>query len=479
LGAYRRDDWLPTELDQLGEHLSGCAECRRREAIYRQAGEGIRQLPTMTPPDSFRASVFAAIRAEDARAPRSIERLANEETHPGMPALRPDAHTAWTRRPFALGTRSAIAVAAVLLLSLFSARLLPAVARGVPALSDYLSGAPFMGPSAGPQVAQYRVPLAAGRVASAMATSRWVVYVVTDVHGAAMVYARDRASSRTLALTSTPHPEGITLRGVTDHWAIWQSGAPGGAGPWELWASPLGTQGTPIALTDSAATSTLSGVWSGANTVLVAEVTAAGESAVVRYDLTSGQVVPAQQVIAHAQTPGHLLADPSLDGGHYYWAEVWYDTTSGLRSDVWQGTSAAGAQRMTNDGTAFAPHTNGHMLIWVDVHGPVAVNAWTAAQPAQSSAAALWLVTGAVRAHAMPNGAERQLGGHALAETVQVAGQVVLWGDGARMHTYDLARGEPATVDAQLQQSGFASANDTSLAWGQVGSSTIEVYDAD
>src|SRR5580765_7290398 len=67
LGASRRDDWTLAELQAVTAHLAGCAECRKKQADYRLAGEMIRDLPTIVPPASFRESVFAAIAAEVAR----------------------------------------------------------------------------------------------------------------------------------------------------------------------------------------------------------------------------------------------------------------------------------------------------------------------------------------------------------------------------------------------------------------------------
>src|SRR5690242_12957524 len=67
LGAYRRDDWSQDELAGLSQHLTTCVECRQIEASYRGVGESIRQLPSISPPPTFRASVFAAIRAEEAK----------------------------------------------------------------------------------------------------------------------------------------------------------------------------------------------------------------------------------------------------------------------------------------------------------------------------------------------------------------------------------------------------------------------------
>src|SRR5262245_32287767 len=123
LGAYRRDDWSQSELAALGQHLITCAECRQIEASYRQVGESIRQLPSMTPPPHFRASVFAAIQAEQRRLKPAVERIASEETSPSIPVVRPTPIRRVPRRKISAGMRAAMAIAAVLVLALAAIQL--------------------------------------------------------------------------------------------------------------------------------------------------------------------------------------------------------------------------------------------------------------------------------------------------------------------------------------------------------------------
>jgi hypothetical protein len=448
------------------------------EAAYRQTGEHIRQLPTITPPDSFRAAVFAAIRAEDARLGRTIERVASDDTQPSLPALRPTPVRTWSPRGAVLGARAAIAIAAVLLLGLSLARLAPAVVAGTPRLASYLSGALSAGQTSGPHSVQYQVAPASAKVTSAMASGHWLVYVASDAQARSVVYARERGTAHTFALPGAQTSSALTLRAVTDGWVIWQAGSGQSSAAWALWASPLSANGTPLALADSHSASALSGVWAQGSVVLAAYTTPTDGSVLARFDLTPGRAAPSPSVIAHAQAPTHLLADPSLSGTTYYWSEVWYDSGSGLRGDIWRTDSTGTAQALTSGGTSFAPRTTAGTLVWVETSGPASVApAVAAGQPVEVAEQTLIQVGGVLRARDLAGTTEHAVAAHALAGSVQVAGSLVLWHDGNQMHTFDLARGAPSLVDASIRSAGYASANGGSLAWGQAGSSTISIYD--
>src|SRR5215469_12663875 len=82
LAAYRRDDWPTSELSALRRHLERCAGCRRVEADFRGVGEHIRRLPSITPPASMRANVFAAIAAEERRVAPAVLELSRATTDP-------------------------------------------------------------------------------------------------------------------------------------------------------------------------------------------------------------------------------------------------------------------------------------------------------------------------------------------------------------------------------------------------------------
>ena len=469
LGAYRRDDWLPSELDALGEHLGGCAECRRVEAAYRETGEHIRQLPTITPPASFRAAVFAAIRAEEAKLGRSLEEAASDDTQPNLPALKPLPVRTWSPRGAIVGARAAIAVAAVLLLGVGVARVAPAIASGAPRLASFVAGALPFGPAAGPRIVQYQLAAVSGRLTSAMAGGHWLVYVATDAHNNSTIYARERGTSKTIAVPGAHTSGPVELRAVTDGWVIWQTGSELSSQPWTLWASPLSVGGRALSLADSHVASEPTGVWAQGNVVLATFATPADGGVLARFDLAAGRPAPAWVVIAHAQAPTHLLAAPSLAGDSYYWSEVWYDA-AGLHSDIWSKNVSGAAQAITSGGTAFAPHASDVALVWVQGSAISPVTSATLDQSLEQK-------TGALHERGLSGGPDRQIAAHAQADTLQVAGPLVLWHDGAQTHTYDLTRNGPSAVDSAVRAAGYASANGTALTWGEVGSSTINIYD--
>jgi hypothetical protein len=488
LSAYRRDDWLPEELESLGQHLAGCADCRRVEASYRQVGEGIRQLPSITPPPSLREAVFAAIRDDEARRERSLEEITSDQTYPRLPIVQPLRREGGRpRRKVVLGTRAAIVVAAALLISLFGARLLPALAQGFPNLTDYLFG-PFGWAPSVPYIQQYRIPASAGRVTEAMASAHWVVYVASDRNGHAMLYAMERSSGRTVGVLAGPLDRPVTLRAVSDHWIVWQTGDGTSQGHWALQASPVPTsssaetaQANTLASDDSDAPDApamLSGVWADDSTVLVAEMTHAGDGVVVRLDLASGQSAPAARTIARAQVSGHLLTDPSEQGGMYYWAEVWSDGASGLHSDIWTAGEGEQARQVTTSGEAFAPRTTAQSLIWVQPSRPVQLDAnVVTSQPAQAAETALERLGGSIQTQGLRGGPSHQVAAHGSAQSVEVAGHIVVWQNGGQLHTYDLMRQGASQVESQVRSAGYVGASGAALAWGASGASTIEVYD--
>jgi hypothetical protein len=496
LGAYRRDDWPPAELEALGHHLGECAECRRVEAAYRQVGEGIRQLPSITPPAALRAAVFAAIRAEEAQRAGSLAQLTTDDTQPRMPALGSAPRAPVTPlRPLVLGSRTAIAVAAVLLIGLSTARLVPALAQGLPLVAGNLASFAENAVSGvgGPHVDQYATGLRSGRITQAMASAHWVAYTATDASGRSKLYAQSRSATRNVTLLPTPQDAAIAVRGVSDHWVVWLSGGGTPSAAWTLWASPLpgapgaSAAGQPIALASSADTTSsartaLGGVWVGGDVVLVAEMTRAGDAVLARLDLVPGQAAPSAAIVAHAQVPGHLLTDPSAANGTYYWAEVWVDGAAGLRSDIWQSDDASGQVRqVTTDGQSFAPRTTDQSLVWVRPSHPVFLDpAAVASQPAQAVQQALEQLGGSIRTRDLRSGAGQQVIANASASSLGAAGGLVVWRDAGQTHTYhtyDLTRKAPSAVDSQIRAAAYADANGASLTWGQSGSSTIDVYD--
>jgi hypothetical protein len=478
------------------------------EATYRQVGEHIRQLPSITPPPALRAAVFAAIRAEEAHGDRTLEQMTSDQTQPHLPVLRSGRLARRGVRSsdrVALGTRSAIAVAAVLLLSLFTARLLPAlaggmsdIARGIASGPLYLNGGAT--PST-PRVEHYATDVRSGLITGAMASGQWLAYVATDHSGRSMLAVENRATLRTVPLLAAPSETPLTVLAISDQWVIWLAGTTAPSSSWTLWATPLsaGNQaaavptladglatapdvGQAMALVSNAdgapdAPALLSGVWLSGNTVLAAESTHAGNAQVIQLELVPGQAAPTAQIIAHAQQPGHLLTSPSAENGMYYWAEVWADTATGLHSDVWQSDGTGPARQVTTSANAFAPHAAEHALVWVQARGTIALDAAAGVSWGQAVHLALAQLGGTLQMRDLNSGNGRELGANALATSVAVAGPLVIWQDGAQVHTYDLAHNGPSAVEAQVRSASVADASGNALVWAQAGSSVINVYD--
>ena len=361
LGASRRNDWSTQDLAALSAHLSTCAECRKVEAAYRGVGEQIRDLPSIQPPSSFRASVFAAIAADQARiqrqaqaekagkaglgapaqttAPRvaaAVTEAASADTDPALRVVRrtPPPPAPWRItdlvervRATSYGMRAAVAVAAMLLLALIGS-------VAVPASPLYLGGA-------GAQVAQYQPNAQYAHVASAGASHNWLVYSGKDASGAQMLFAENRSSNTMTPLLSAPSKNPLTVYGVTSRWAVW-SARDGDA--WTLYASPL-TGGKAQTLLTSAddgsdtGPATLHGVWVGDEMALAAVTTRAATSEIRKIELASA--TPKATTLASTNTLNHTYVSPSEDGGAYYWAEVWMDGGRDLHSVVWREDALA------------------------------------------------------------------------------------------------------------------------------------------
>lgn len=152
LGAYRRDDWAPSDLAALGQHLASCPTCRQKEAAFRDVGFSVRELPSITPPESFRARVFAAIEAERAAlAPGAVAvAVADapmgdslEDTAPRLPVIR--IRNPQVRRSIlpqrSIWQRAGLGLAAALLLGLVGARFIPLMEPGLANLAQSLVNA--------------------------------------------------------------------------------------------------------------------------------------------------------------------------------------------------------------------------------------------------------------------------------------------------------------------------------------------------
>jgi molybdopterin-guanine dinucleotide biosynthesis protein A len=486
LAAYRRDDWSPAEVAALTLHLTTCAACRQAEAIYRQVGERVRQLPSITPPPELRARVFAAIQAEQRRVSPAVARLSRQETDPQLPVVR-SLHAIDRPRRIQLGPRFALASAAIVALTLLTARVIPLVTSSslgqtAASVAGVLPGAKS---TAAPHVARYAVDAPYVAATSALATGAWLVYSATDAAGRDMLLAESRGTQKTMPLLPATTTTPIVVRALTDQWAIWSAGTGTASTGWTLSASRLGTSAdapiTPITLLDSTALgadtpSTLGGVWASGDTVLVAAATSSGAGLLLRIDLASG--TPVTAVIARA-AHGHLLTDPSADNGAYYWADVWHDSATGLHSAIWRGDGTGQASEVSADETAFHPASTNGTLIWVEVPGQAL--ALAAARDAGASADAdeqtLKQLDGAVEARDLRSGQQWQVASRADVVSLQAAGLTVLWHSGTQTHTYDLAGKMPAPVEQQVRAATFAGATASAVVWAQGNGATLYISD--
>ncbi len=474
LGAYRRDDWSQAELAALGQHLIGCAECRQIEAAYRKVGESIRQLPSITPPPRFRESVFAAIRAEQGRLKPSIERIANEETSPSIPVVRPTPIRHMPSRKMSTGMRAAMAIAAVLVLALVAVQFTP-LSGLYSSVASNLGAAHSGGSqsSAGPIVASYMPDAHYQQVTAALATGGWLTYTALDASGSAMLFAQNRRGRTARPMLPAPEQTRITLRALTDNWVVWNTGD--GKASWTLYASKLSDTGslTPITLAASSDTSAvLTDVWAHGNTVLVASMNLSEEGELAAFDL--GEAHPAGHVVARASAAGHLMVDLSSDGGAYFWADVWKDGTGHWHSTPWRGDASGQNDRpMLDDDRAFDPQAGAGTLAWVEVpESETSANA-----DLLQSEQVIGAFTGAVVARDLRSGRQWQIGQDALAGSLRARGRILLWRSGSQTHTYDLRLGKPSSVDAQVSASNWAELSENTITWGGGASSPIYVYD--
>jgi hypothetical protein len=487
LGASRRNDWSTQDLAALSAHLATCAECRKVEAAFRGVGEQIRDLPSIQPPASFRASVFAAIAADQARiqrqaqaeragkaglgapaqttAPRvaaAITEAASADTDPTLRVVRrtPPPPTSWRItdlvervRATSYGVRAAMAIAALLLLALIGS-------VAVPASPLYLGGA-------GAQIAQYQPNAQYAHVSSAGASHGWLVYSGKDAGGAEMLFAENRSSNTMTPLLSAPSKNPLTVYGVTNRWAVWSARD---GDTWTLYASPL-RGGTPQTLLSSAddgsdtGPATLHGVWVGDEMALAAVTTRAATSEIRKIDLAP--TTPKATTLASTNTLNHTYVSPSEDGGAYYWAEVWMDGGRDMHSVVWREDAAQHIERVTSSEAAFQPQATGGSLLYVESPGAQASSA-----DVNEATAAL---SGSVQAQPR-SGKAAQVGTGANAATLQAAGGLALWRSNDKVQTYDVRSGGASRVDGQVRAASGVYLSNSALVWTDGDTSPLKVY---
>ncbi len=488
LGASRRDDWTTDELEALGAHLRACPDCRKVEARYREVGEQVRQLPSTPAPAWFRGRVFAAIAADQQRiaqhiarrrmhaapshspgrapswAGRSaaalagVARVAGAETDPSLAAVRrvpPQPRPLRQRVAAAVqaNTRIVAGLAAMLLLALLGATLVPA--------------SPFFLLGSRPSVAHYSADTRVSHLTSTGASTAWLAYGGQDTSGQYLLIAQSRQGGRPIALVAGSGSP-VAVAAVTGRWVLWR--ASDGA-DWRLAASML-PSGQTITLLDSTASGSgapaaLHGVWASGTRVLAAMTTRGGSGLVVQFDLSSG--VPTANVIVRAG-PSFELADPSFDGSRYYWANILQDPDGGLHSSIWRGADASHAQQVLSDDEAFHPQAAHGALVWVSAGSAPKTSG---PEIDQGLAAA----RGAVQARDLSSGEQRQIGTNALAASLAAVGALAVWQSGAKTYTYDIGAHGPSRVDAQVRGASVVGLSDTALVWVEPSSSsTLNVY---
>jgi len=491
--VYRPEDWDSSDLPRIKAHLATCPGCRHVQEDFRQTGAAIRHLPTLTPPPEFRAAVMAAIREEARNQAPTLAEISRAVTNPEMPALPRLSRVAIRRgsgdvitplrRSSARSVSARVALlaaAAVLLVSLIGARLISML--GPSALggsAENLSNALQQHTTRYPLAGGYTLPT------SAMATASWLVYTASNANQQTMIFAENRQSRRVMRLLPVPASATLTVRALTDRWVIWSLGTGTSSAPWRLYASSLTDAGAaaPLLLVDSTSTSpttpvTLGGVWSGNDSVLVAGAPRSGAGELVKFDLSSG--TPTSSVICHGQTSGDVLTDPTFDNGRYYWADVWFDSASGLHSSIWQGDDLGRDQQISQDQASFHPQVQSQTLVWVDValsnlrQLAGTVGTITPDRDLQM----LSVLSGTLDERNLGTGQEWQVSDAAEVPSIEVAGTLMLWQNGTRFHASSLNAGSLLPADSELQPATFASITGSTLVWTESSARDIFVYNA-
>ncbi len=399
LAAYRRSDWSAEEQHAVNEHLAECAACRRWEAEARSVGDRLREMPTIVPPASLRANVFAAIRREElAAATRAAEAVpavpvpsapaAPEKALPSPPApivlpipagaTRPArgsvatigrvGEIAGSHRPprVIFGTRTAIATIAALFLIMFTAHVLP------------LNGAArFVGPSAinappppPPSItADAQYPTAT----SAFANKDEIFYIGQSATGQEMLIGYNRITAQSQDLFAQPTTQTLTLVALSDQMLVWLSSD---GASWTLQAAPLAND-TLAPLTSAPITLAYSGQSFGNSTLAhFMALSATGPSAVFtaldthgallleRVDLGATDASQVTYTFITEAGAGHTIMQPYVDGQTVYWVDKSIAADGATLGVIWQQVGQQAATPLAVNGSAFYPvASNGH-LVW-------------------------------------------------------------------------------------------------------------------
>ncbi len=420
LAAYRRDDLSPGENAELQAHLRECAECQARAAEFRRVGEALHALPRLAPPPDFYARVMAAVQREEQQAAAGRSQAAAQKKPEkvvvrGMtdvfylPALRRAmlerrARVTPLRRQMGPTSAFALRYGAAL------AALFMIFAFGVSTALFLLNspGAPTSPPttcvltrSCSPLVTSVyhpdpAYPLVADATASA--DGQYIIYAAHNTSGKWMLEELNVQAQKSTALLPAPVAGPLTLEGWARSWVLWAQGEQGAGKHWELDATELspalpGAAPTVHLVQGNAAgpdgkVTALHGVSTVGATVLLAEELANGRGQLVSLDLAQTGA-SARAVIATAELPGHLIADPTAMSDAAtgelttYWVDQWEDPNGTLHGNIWRLEPGGIPEPVTLNDSSFSPKIVAGNIIWLGEPSAQSGDA-AAAQPAPS-----------------------------------------------------------------------------------------------
>lgn len=472
LAAYRRSEWSDEEQHTVNAHLVSCADCRRWESQARGVGEHLRQMPTIVPPPSLRANVFAIIRQEElARATQAAETAkpatpaaAPERlpvpprpvilTRPTNLPARPTSVTATpparigelaigkTRPPRILfGRATAIATIAAVFAVLFAAQLTPLFNVHVASVGQPLGLAQAL-----PKPASFTlVPDAAyTKISNPFADLNQIFFVGQTADGKWMLFSQDRTANNAKPLLTQPTTSAISIYGLSDGLLLWQET---NGDSWAIKGIALNAGAAPTSLAtpvilamkgQSFGNSTLAKItayWLDGQSLLFTALDTHGATILVRADATGGTA--AATFITEALA-GHYLSSPYLDGKNAYWVDRISASDGTAQGTLWSYTEAKGPYAVGVTGSAFGPVASGDHLAWF---APDAATNPASASAEGSLTAAL---TGSIVTRDSASGQLKTLsdGPVLLTNVVRGAGYI-LWTDaGGTLHSYLLDSGD-------------------------------------
>ncbi|HEX9036751.1 MAG TPA: hypothetical protein VF808_07140 [Ktedonobacterales bacterium] len=438
----------------LSDHLSSCAACRQVEAAYRQVGESLRMLPTLTPDASFRERVFAAIAAERQRIGPAALRASRATTEPSLPVVR--APVPLTRAPRRIGPvpLTAMVAAAVLVVSLVAMQWISG--RSASGLAANISRQPSVSTTQS-HLSSYLPDQRFYQVNDVQATRDWLAYAASDGAGSDMLYVVSRENGATHAILTSPATGQVTLISVSRHWVVWTVSSTVG---WAVSAAPLtGASAWRAQTLAQGVSSTLTGAWANDTEALVATSTS-GEAILQRMSIASSET--SAVVIATGSHPGAIITNPSLAGDAVYWADVWADLQGSLHSAIWSATPAGIGPITQAGGEAFAPVTASGYLTWVNASHALSVDAKGGAA---AVLAACGQATGKLIALALHSGVTVTLTSETASTSVHLAGGLALWSAGGAAQGYDLAARRALSQNSLLAHAQVTGATSDALAW--------------